>query len=281
MPFSIRHTTTPVQAISVLEEIAANAVPSVMAGGTSPSSYRSRYAKWAAESEARLKSIFSRRDAAWFFSSARHYIVISQEHADGHLVGAELASIGEELRSSAAAVRRAMDWLGLGGGSPLVIDTNIVLEYQALDAIDWSKVVSGTARLIVPTRVLGELEDKRFDRRSRLSDVARSELPKLVAWLESGARPGVGVVIDRHGTTIETVPPELEGDYVRAADDEILGFFDMVTQYAHDAKLVTSDGPLRVRAHNRSYALARVPSAFARALGAAQKEVETGSTVEA
>ena len=259
---SLKQTTTPLEAISVLEGIAANAYSRVTSG-VSASSYRPRYANWAGDAERELWSITSRPAAAAFFSSQRHFIVISQEHSDGSLVIAELNSICAELREAAESIKRAQQWLGNGGGQPLVIDTNVILEYLPVDQIDWSQVTESRARLIVPTRVLGELEAKRYDRSSRLDDVARAQLPRIAEWLESSAGPGV-YIGDKRGTTIETVPIELEVEPLSDADTEILEFFDMVLRFAPEARLVTSDGPLRVRAHLRGYSLARVPETFRR-----------------
>ena len=101
-----------------------------------------------------------------------------------------------------------------------VMDTNAFLHYRLFNQVDWSEVVGSSAvRLVVPLRVIDELDLKKAARRSELRGRARTILRHLEGHLESGeVRPGVRLDV----VGLAELDPDTYRQPELAADVEIL-----------------------------------------------------------
>lgn len=109
------------------------------------------------------------------------------------------------------------------GSTLAVTDTNALLHYRLFDEVPWPEIVSATpVRLLVPLRVVDELDAKKASRRRDLADRAATILVHLEQYI--GTEMGTPRAL-RDGVTIEVFrafefDPELRPEV--AADTEIL-----------------------------------------------------------
>jgi rRNA-processing protein FCF1 len=139
-----------------------------------------------------------------------------------------------------------------------VLDTHVVLHYKPLKDIDWASLVDAEiVRLVVPLRVVDELDDRKSARRPDLVRRARSRIRQLerhvVDTKTTELRPGV---------TVEVVGPvDLDPEAQRRppvpADVEILDTCQALSAYAgnNPVYLLTGDLGMRIRAEARNIPL--------------------------
>jgi hypothetical protein len=235
-------------AIAQLELIAVNAWTQAAPTGIShPVDRRNQYLKWAVETERVLSRVLPRRDAAAIFENPRHRDVCVTAPGDHLLllVNAEIEAKREKIQQMAGALTEARNWLRGGVGTPVTIDTNILLQYQRPDAVNWTRLVSApTVRLIVPLRVVEEVDAKKYDEKERLRQVARGIIP----WLEGLVGDHAGPARLRDDTTLEVLLEEAPRRRPADADEEILAVASHIQALAAGTRLVTGDGCMRLRA---------------------------------
>jgi rRNA-processing protein FCF1 len=148
-------------------------------------------------------------------------------------------------------------------GDLTVLDTNVLLHYQPPEQIPWPRLVGcKEVRLVIPLRVLEELDAKKYASRSDLADRARRLLPQLERVLGPAGAPGP--LAD--GVTIE-VPLVDDGRRLRTqdADDEILETCRELGLFTGKAvSLVTADTAMRLRAQSRGLRVVCMPHQYAR-----------------
>lgn len=65
-----------------------------------------------------------------------------------------------------------------------MVDTNVLLQFQPPDQINWTELLHVAAvRLVIPLRVIEELDTKKHGRSQKLSERARELLPIDVATI--------------------------------------------------------------------------------------------------
>jgi hypothetical protein len=70
-------------------------------------------------------------------------------------------------------------------GYAIVLDTNVVLRTKLITTLDWSALVNGgQARVILPLRVVEELDAKKYGSNEEFRKVVRRLLPKIDALLD-------------------------------------------------------------------------------------------------
>lgn len=129
------------------------------------------YIRWSADTETKLQSILRREDAMAFFNTPRHLAICGMTptmHLNPLLV-AQLDALRYELGEAVEYLTRQRDRMGASGGLPIVTDTNVLLQCQRLDQVKWAPVVGEGARLMVPLRVIEEIEDKKYSDSKRLA----------------------------------------------------------------------------------------------------------------
>jgi hypothetical protein len=162
------------------------------------------------------------------------------------LIHGELERHAGRLQLLADDLERRIARASAGAGHATVLDTNVLLHFMRPDQVKWSEVVGHQGvRLVVPLRVVEELDAKKYTGNSKFSGRARAVLP----WLEQAVGPAgePGVVAD--GVTIEvpvdTGPRERSTD----ADREILDTCHEIRQFGGAAPtLVTGDTGALLRA---------------------------------
>jgi predicted ribonuclease YlaK len=147
-------------------------------------------------------------------------------------------------------------------GHIAVADTNVLRHYQPPAEIDWAGVVGGSpVRLVVPLRVIEELDAKKYARRDDLAGRARSVLPILQRTMgNAGARGQL-----RKAVTVEV--PIDPGTRFRPldADEEILETCHELRQFSgRPVALVTGDTGMTLRAEAQESQVASMPDKYLR-----------------
>lgn len=114
------------------------------------------------------------------------------------LITAEIELQAGVLGGLLEDLRRRVAQASDGIGDPAVLDTNVLLEYLPIDAISWVDVLdSRPVRLLIPLRVIEELDAKKYSGRPDLAKRARRILPQLESLLRA----------DRHRARADTRAP--------------------------------------------------------------------------
>lgn len=249
-----RPTFSPRSALSTLEALRSNSWN--FESETNPPS--KQYAKWANEVRGQLNSALTRSAIESLFDGSLNLAAFLGGPSDLVQANAAANDIRERIGEIADELKKLLEQTERSQSLPLVIDTNLILEYQPIGSIDWAKIAGEPARLILPLRVLEELEEARYSNSKRKSRIARDELPRLVTMLEEN--PGEPAKVHgREDATIELFDLRHEGLRPLWADDEILDFYQTLKQFLPAARLITSDGPLLVRAKYRGFDVERGP----------------------
>jgi predicted ribonuclease YlaK len=138
----------------------------------------------------------------------------------------------------------------------------VLLEYLPPAEIPWTEIVrQDSVRLILPLRVIEELDAKKYSRRKSLSNRARRLLPQLAKVIGSSGEPGDL----RPGVTIEvTVDP---GPRLRPedADEEVLAACAELRQFsATEITLISADTAMRLRAGALQIPVMEMPNQYLR-----------------
>lgn len=194
--------------------------------------------------QAALESLLHRDDARAFFDTARHRDICSA-FLGNHLspmIESELEAKRRALDETVLFLERHRVRMRASAGLPIVVDTNLLLQFQRLNQVKWSPVVREEARVMVPLRVIEEIEDRKYSDSKRLRRRARGLLPWIDERFTDG-NPGPVPLTD--GATIELILAERPRYRPNSADDEILEVAQDVLRFAGRVKLMTGDTGMR------------------------------------
>jgi predicted ribonuclease YlaK len=154
-------------------------------------------------------------------------------------------------------------------GHITVVDTHVLLHYEPPWQVIWPEVVGRSpVRLVVPLRVVEELDAKKYARRDELAGAARI----LLTSLEEAVAASSGPNAIREDVTIE-VP--IEPGFRRRpedADREILDSCLELKQFGgHEVTLVTGDTAMLLRAQSESIQTMKMPEKYERQRSAPTK----------
>jgi hypothetical protein len=130
-----------------------------------------------------------------------------------------------------------------------VLDTNSLLHYEPPESIPWATIVAHSlVRLVIPLRVIEEVDAKKYSPSRRLRDRARSVLPHIAdrvgLWGDS--------VPLAEGVTLEVLVEPGPRERPEDADEEILDtcreLWDFSGRPEGGVILITNDIAMRLRA---------------------------------
>ena len=142
-----------------------------------------------------------------------------------------------------------------------VLDTNSLLHHQPPDQIKWEEVIGSNARLVVPLRVVQEVDDKKASNSKPLRQRAANRLRQLAGYtLGDGpheVRPGVDIEL----VGALDLDPGRERRAPIPADVEILDTCVALKTYNGGGAvyLVTGDLGMRVQAEVRDITVRLMP----------------------
>jgi rRNA-processing protein FCF1 len=256
----------PERAIADISELAGSKATAVRPGAIHPANRREDYVRWSTDVEARLATVLRREDARAFFDNPRHRDICSMP-ADSQLttlIYAEVNAKTRDLEESVAYLRAHLAQMRAAPGFPVVIDSNVLLQCQRRDNVNWREQLKDEARVMVPLRVIEEIDGKKYGDSKRLRSIARELLPWIDSLFPSG---DPGPVRLRGDATIELILAERPRYRPSDADEEVLDLAHDVAQFAGRAKVMTADTGMRVRARSESLDVLFVPTEWRRPVG--------------
>jgi rRNA-processing protein FCF1 len=260
----LRPGTTPEEAWQILNSLSMGA-QNVLAG-IGPDQNRARYLDWVEQAEGQLRNVFADPRVWEGLYSDIHWQIRrmgNEEPRPLPLMKLELGRQEERFERLQVGMHEIRNWVGRSSSQCVVIDTNVLLHYVPPDQIDWSEVVGSDedVRLIVPLRVVNELDDKKYARDNKISKRARSVLSQVGnALLASDSAPAE--ITD--GVSLEVAPISEPRERPLDADSEILACCLTLAPYAPGLLLATGDTAMRIRAQQLGIDTKTLPDTYLR-----------------
>lgn len=259
----LKDGVTPQAAASVLRKAADDGSGVTPSAGQSVARLVNAYLQWVETTEQHLRWMSPQPELAGMLHTERYWRI--REISEGSvrpfpLVDAETAAQTDALRSLAVELEERVARLSMVTGHLTILDTHVLLHYLPPEQIDWPRVVGQTEiRLVVPLRVIEELDKKKYTAKPKLADRARRLLPQLHAVMGTGGSPGRL----RDGVTIE-VPIDSRSRH-SDADQEILDTcHELALISGTQVALVTGDTGMALRAEAQDIHVVGLPEELLR-----------------
>lgn len=214
------------------------------------------YLNWADACEVQLHFLTSDLEALTMFDTARARMIRELSATTVRpwpLIEGEVKLQVSILERMLADLTKRITRSGGAAGHTAVPDTNILLHYKPLPELPWQALTgSADVRVVLPLRVIEELDQKKYAPRKDLARRARRLLPQVRSWVgPAGASreiaPGVSLEV-----MVDTGPRRRSVD----ADEEILTACQELTQFgASPLALLTADTSLQLRAQAEQVAV--------------------------
>jgi rRNA-processing protein FCF1 len=259
---------SPDQALRVLDELLRELGNVPGHAGMHEAQYRDVYLKWVDMAELQLRNMFPAFEVDETLLTQRYWRINGPDMGSRpfDLINIEVDAQKSALQKMVNRISSVVDRIRSSPGTIMVLDTNTFLHYQLPDSVDWCALVGAKAvRLIVPLRVVEELDAKKWTRNDDLAGRARDALAQMDRLLSSTI--GVPVAL-REATTIEV--PVDDGPRYRPmdADEEILLECEEQRAFANEQVfLVTGDTAISLRARARRLDVVSMPEKYLRRPG--------------
>lgn len=263
----IRTGSSPLAAAETLRVLVMEAENVISgAAGVSWADHQRQYLLWVEQAETQLLNLFD-EPASWQdLYSDRHWQLRSITEASQRpfvLMQSEIRDQVRRLTRIRDRLLRLGSWMDAAEGVFAVLDTHVLLHYLPADQIDWPSVVERSPiRLVVPLRVVEELDEKKYTARDDgVAARARGAVARLRHLvLGNGGAP----VRLREGVTIEVPVVDEPRQRTFDADEEVLGACLLLRAAGRDVVLVTGDAGLAIRAAAHHVATVDMPDLYAR-----------------
>jgi len=263
-PLILKPGVEPKRAAAILRSLAVGARDASVAGHEWYQ-VRDAYLQWVETVESQIASLTS--DLALIAAvQSEHYWRLQDagaKFARPHpMITAELARQQDRFDSLAAELERRRDRIANAPGSIAVVDTHVLLHYQPPAHVPWPEIVGGTpVRLVIPLRVVEELDLKKWGENRRLAARARNLLPSIQQALGQGGTPGRL----RDDVTVEVPVPARPRHRPVDADEEILATCEELAAFSGQvATLITGDTSMTIRAQASGITVKVMPDRFER-----------------
>lgn len=214
-----------------------------------------------------LRNVFTDPDIWNHLYGDRYWAIRSMTSATVRpipLIDAEVQDQTRHVEGLMDRVVRLKNRLAAAPGQITMLDTNVLLHYLPPSQVDWSEVVhQEAARLILPLRVVEELDMRKYQVRDDLADRARRLLSEL--WRILAPTAGAPVALPgRPGVTIEVPVDDEPRQRPLDADTEILDECSTLRAVGKPATLVTGDTGISIRAVARKIDVVVMPEKYLR-----------------
>lgn len=211
--------------------------------------YQNAYLAWINSVESLLRSLFIDPEVWKHLYDDRHWQIYNlhkESLRSNELIHTAISVQTTWLSELADRLKRLTDRVKVAPGLLTVLDTNILLHYLPLKEIKWSSIVdSQQVCLILPLRVIEEMDEKKYTARDDLADRARRVLSQLRSLLtESKGEPTE--LCDN--VTIEVSVYDEPRRRTLDADQEILDYCRELVSSEGNVVLVTGDIGMQLRA---------------------------------
>lgn len=233
--------------------------------GTDVARHQNDYLAWVSEAESHLRNVFTDpgtwtdlyTDAHWH---ARRVGATSPRWSE--LINNEIENQAGRLDGLANRLNDFAELLSRAPGTFVVVDTNVLLHGLLPEQVDWGSVAAvKPIRLVLPLRVVDELDEKKWARRPDLADRARRLLSQL--WVQVGPEAGAPVQLS-DSVTVEVPRDDEERRRNIDADFEILDLCRAFRGAAADVILVSFDTGMLLRGAARGLRVVQMPAKYLR-----------------
>lgn len=233
--------------------------------GQAVSIHQNNFLAWVGIAETQLRNVFIDPIAWERLYDERHWQIYGLTQASPR--GIELMNTAATVQAAwldelADRVKRLADRLVAAPGQLTVVDTHVLLHFLPPEQIDWPSVVgTPTVRLVLPLRVVEELDEKKYTARDDLADRAR----RLLSQLRTQLAPTAGAPTSLQAEVTIEVPV---GDGPRRrtvdADQEILDTCRELKSGGGPVVLVTDDTGMTLRAVSTGIQVIPMPEHYLR-----------------
>ncbi len=176
-----------------------------------------------------------------------------------------LESLREKARGALALRARP--------GSPVILDTNVLMHYHRPDEVSWREVTGEQpVRIILPMLVIDELDNKKYTGSDTMARRAAQAI-RVLRRHSNGLQPD-GAIVFGDGTTLEFLADDPGHSRTPNPDEELLNRAAFAQQaIGKPVTIVTGDLGMQLRASVRGLRHAVMPGKYAKD---AQRRGDTG-----
>jgi rRNA-processing protein FCF1 len=234
--------------------------------GVSWPDYLRHYLVWVETAEQQLRNVFADSGVRTALYTERHWQIRAMTNPKLRpfvLVQHELRDQIDRLCGLRGQLIRLAERMRAAPGVLAVLDTHVLLHYLPVDQVDWRSVTSTSPlRLVVPLRVVEELDEKKYTARDdKIASRARDVISRLRMSLLPVAGNPVTLAPD---VTIEIPLTDEPRRKTSDADEEVLETCLELQAAGGDVVLVTGDAGLAIRAAALSVPSLDMPAKYAR-----------------
>lgn len=252
---------------------------------TSPSvddtHYQNRYFNVVDGVEAQLRNVFTDPTIWNHLYGDRYWIIYAEKETAPRsikLISDEAKEQANYIDSLIIQLERLEKWLGAAPCVMAVLDTHVLLHFQPPKEVDWCEILGSEAvRLVLPLRVIEELDMSKYRERDDIADRARRLLSQL--WALLGPTAG-GPVKIREGVTIEVPVDDGPRQRTLDADQEILNECLMLKALGQAVSLISDDTGLSIRATAQGVTVIPMPEKYLRKKLKVAEAVDTSSQID-
>lgn len=213
---------------------------------------RGHYLDWAASAHDQLRNRFVDPEIAEQVFSKRYWSIAESGIVDrvSQSLTVEIRAQTDRLTSLKCQLERYLK-IGTRPGQLTVLDTNVLIQFLRMEQVHWTSIVGAkVVRLVVPTIVLDEIDDKRYSDSRRTRERARRATDPLDERDEILARDGFASV--SNNVTVEYFIEPATRRAGSNPDQDILDAAEFLAMAAdRTVCIVTADRGFRVRAASR------------------------------
>lgn len=227
--------------------------------------HQNAYLAWVGTAESQLRNVFV-DPATWgHLYDERHWQIYGLSQTSPRpieLIQTAIAVQTTWLDHLADRLKKLADRLAAAPGELTVLDTHVLLHFQPPDQVNWQEVTGADEiRLVLPLRVVEELDEKKYTARDDLAERARRLLSQLRAQL---AHSGEAPAKIRDGVTIEVPVDDGPRQRTLDADQEILDTCRELRAGGQSVVLVTDDTGMILRAGSAASRVVPMPERYLR-----------------
>jgi hypothetical protein len=226
---------------------------------------RDHYLMWVETTEGQLSNFTDDPDLLAMLQTAAYWEIhqlIPTSARPIALMDSEARRQSAELERLREDLSRRLERSRAAHGHITVVDTNALLHYHLPDCIDWPSVVGADeVRLVLPLRVIEELDAKKYTESEKVRRKARELLPKLRGFVGSGGTPKAV----RDDTTIEVFIEPGPRSRPSDADTEILETAHELHRLSGKAvTIATADTGMMLRGETEGIPTVSMPQKYRR-----------------
>ena len=254
---------TPEIALRVLNELIMT-IGNVTARVSGAEGFRDEYVDWVLKAGNQLSGLTHDTDVVDHLLTDRYWQIhrLLELARPFYVVDSEVQAQRTWLTAIKSDLEHRVARATAAPGHLTVVDTNVLLHYLPPDQIKWLEIVGeAQVRLVLPLRVIEELDEKKYTGSDRIAKRAREVLPRIERIVGPAGLPKQL----QNDVTIEVLIEPGQRHRPMDADEEILNTaIELRDLSGKEATLITGDTGACLRAQALSLRTIRPPDGFLR-----------------